>query len=85
MMNGVRLNLSVRATGRDSVLGRMLDDIKDDGALVDELYLKTLSREPTTAERSTALAYCKETKNRSVVYEDMLWALLNSSEFSHRR
>jgi hypothetical protein len=85
MMNGVRLNLAVRATGRDSVLGRMLDQIKDDGALVDELYLRTLSREPTNAERTTALAYCSESKNRPAVFEDLLWALLNSSEFSHRR
>jgi hypothetical protein len=85
MMNGVRLNLAVRATGRDSVLGRLLEETKDDGALVDELYLRTLSREPTSSERSTVLAYCKETKNRSAVFEDLLWALLNSSEFSHRR
>ena len=85
MMNGVRINLAVRAVGRDTVLGRLLDQIKDDGALVEELYLKTLSREPTKAELDTALAYCKETKNRPAVFEDLLWALLNSSEFSHRR
>ena len=84
-MNGVRLNLAVRAIGRESMLGRQMDDIKDNGALVEELYLRTLSREPTETELNTALAYCKETKNRPVVFEDLLWALLNSSEFSHRR
>jgi hypothetical protein len=85
MMNGVRLNLAVRAEGHETVLGRLLDEIKDNGALAEELYLRTLSREPTDAELRTALAYCKDTKNRSAAFEDLLWALLNSSEFSHRR
>ncbi len=85
MMNGVRLNLAVRAMGHETMLGRLLDQNKDDGALVEELYLRTLSREPTDAELNSALVYCKDTKNRSVVFEDLLWALLNSSEFSHRR
>jgi hypothetical protein len=85
MMNGVRLNLAVRAAGSETLLGRLFDQIKDDGPLVEELYLRTLSREPTDAELKTTLAYCKETKNRSAVFEDLFWALLNSSEFSHRR
>jgi hypothetical protein len=85
MMNGVRLNLAVRAIGHETMLGRLLDETKDNGALTEELYLRTLSREPSKAELDTTLAYCKETKNRTAVFEDLLWALLNSSEFSHRR
>src|SRR6185312_8783804 len=54
LMNGVRLNLAVRAIGHETMLGRQLDEIKDNGALVDELYLRTLSREPTKAERDSA-------------------------------
>ena len=50
MMNGVRLNLAVRAIGHETMLGRLLDEIKDNGALVEELYLRTLSREPTEDE-----------------------------------
>jgi hypothetical protein len=85
MMNGVRINLAVRAMGRETVLGRLLDDIKDDGPLVDELYLRTLSREPSKDEQEAALKFCQSTKNRPAVFEDLFWALLNSSEFSHRR
>lgn len=85
MMNGVRLNLAVRAVGQETVVGRLLDQIKDDGDLIEELYLRTLSREPTDTERNSALSYCKEAKDRPAVFEDLLWALLNSSEFSHRR
>jgi len=85
LMNGVRINLAVRATGQDSMLGRLLAAYDDNKVVVEELYLRTLSRQPTDQETNTALAYCKDTKNRAAVFEDLLWALVNSSEFSHRR
>ena len=50
MMNGVRINLAVRAIDDETVLGRLLEEIDDNEALVDELYLRTLSREPTDEE-----------------------------------
>lgn len=85
MMNGVRINVAVRAVKEDTMLGRLLADTKDNSAVVDELYLRTLSRDPTEKERAAALAFCKDTKNHAAVFEDLLWALVNSSEFSHRR
>jgi len=85
MMNGPRLNLDIRAVDRDTVLGRLLEDIPDDELLVEELYLRTLTREPTDEERKTARKFCQTSKNRTAVFEDLFWALLNSSEFSHRR
>jgi len=85
MMNGARLNLEIRALDRDTVLGRLLDDIPNDKQLVEELYLRTLSREPTDDELKTALRFCRASKKRDAVFEDLFWALLNSSEFSHRR
>jgi hypothetical protein len=85
MMNGPRLNLDIRAVGRDTVLGRLLEDTPDNEQLVDELYLRTLSREPTDEERTTAMKFCTSSKDRAAVFEDLFWALLNSSEFSHRR
>jgi hypothetical protein len=85
MMNGVRINLAVRAIESDTVLGRLLDEINDDKALVDELYLRTLSREPTDEELQIAMEFREFTRNRPAAFEDLFWALLNSSEFSHRR
>ena len=86
MMNGVRINLAVRAVGRETVLGRLLDEIDDNEALVEELYLRTLSREPTDEELNTALEFCRRQRRTApAVFEDLFWALLNSSEFSHRR
>jgi hypothetical protein len=85
MMNGPRVNLAVRATGRESVLGRLLDEIEDSKSLVEELYLRTLSREPTDNELKLAVKSVRSTGNRQAAFEDLFWALLNSSEFSHRR
>ncbi len=85
MMNGVRLNLAVRAIDHETVLGRLLEDIQDDESLIAELYLRTLSREPTNDELQTAVEFCRTTNNRQAVFEDLFWALLNSSEFAHRR
>ncbi|HEY3395810.1 MAG TPA: DUF1549 domain-containing protein [Lacipirellulaceae bacterium] len=85
MMNGVRINLAVRAVGQDTILGRLLDEIKDNKSLVEELYLRTLSRQPTEDEMKTAIGFVRSTRNRQAAFEDLFWALLNSSEFSHRR
>ncbi len=85
MMNGPRLNLAIRAIDRETVLGRQLENTPSDELLVQELYLRTLSREPTKDELKTALGFCKTSENRAAVFEDLFWALLNSSEFSHRR
>jgi hypothetical protein len=85
MMNGMRINLAVRAVGRDTVLGRLLDEIEDNKSLVEELYLRTLSRQPTEDEMKTAIEFVRSTRNRPAAFEDLFWALLNSSEFSHRR
>lgn len=85
MMNGSRLNTAVRAIDRQTVLGRLLAEIEDDESLTQELYLRTLSREPTDDELTLALDYCRSTNSRSAALEDLFWALLNSAEFAHRR
>ncbi len=84
MMNGPRINQAVRA-GDAAILGRLLEEIDQDEPLIEELYLRTLSRQPTADELATALEFCQTTRNRTAVFEDLFWALLNSSEFSHRR
>jgi hypothetical protein len=85
MMNAPRVNLAIRAIGSETVLGRLMAETPSDPLLVDELYLRTLSREPTNDERKTALKFVRSSKNRAAVFEDLFWTLLNSSEFSHRR
>jgi hypothetical protein len=85
MMNSPIINSQINTTRRTAGLGRMLGEIKDDSALVSELYLKTLAREPTQSEIQTCLVYMKEVGSRSEAFEDILWSLINSAEFTHRR
>lgn len=51
------------------------------GAL-ERLYLATLSRRPTPAELNDLTAYVQMSSSPMTAYSDILWALLNSSEFT---
>ena len=48
---------------------------------VEELYLATLARRPTEAEKTRSLAHLASQKDLSRGLEDLLWALINSKEF----
>ncbi len=50
-------------------------------AVIEELYLTTLSRYPTDAERQTILATPIDAKQRREKIEDLLWVLMNTKEF----
>jgi hypothetical protein len=64
-------------------VARLVKPGKPDAAVVDELFLATFSRFPTDAERAKMLAHfaARGTGQRQAVAEDLLHALLNSSEF----
>ncbi|MFM9965761.1 MAG: DUF1549 domain-containing protein [Planctomycetaceae bacterium] len=49
--------------------------------LLDELYLGSLSRLPSSDERLTATKYLDEESDKRQAAEDLLWTLLNSKEF----
>lgn len=49
--------------------------------LIEKLYLTTLSRRPTMAESEKLVNYVKKQGEARTAYSDVLWALLNSSEF----
>jgi len=83
MMNAPNFNAAMRGTGR-TMLARLLGEIKDDKGLVQELYLKTLAREPSQSEVTTCLLFVKQVGNRTEAFEDILWGLVNSTEFLHR-
>jgi hypothetical protein len=52
----------------------------DDTGVVEGLFLATLSRLPTTAERE-AVATSLVGADRKAAFTDLFWALLNSKEF----
>jgi hypothetical protein len=67
------------------MLAGLLSEIDDNEELLVDLYLRTLSRQPTADELARGLAYLDEVGDRKEAVEDMAWALMNSAEFRHRR
>ena len=64
---------------KDSRVQRLLDTVQDNGKIVDELFLATLSREPTPEERAVAITVLD--RNRVEGAQNVQWALLNLVEF----
>lgn len=83
LMNSSMIENAISARRRGG-LGKLLREVKDDETLVNELYLKTLARQPSKQESATCLKYVKQVGNRSEAFEDVLWSLINSTEFLHR-
>jgi hypothetical protein len=59
----------------------LLDCELADNELLDELFLRTLSRLPSDEERRAAIEAVGAAENRRQAFEDVLWALVNSQEF----
>ena len=53
---------------------------KDDASAIDSIFLCTLNRLPTAAQKSRFLSRFKQANNRSEAIEDLFWVLLNTSE-----
>ena len=84
MMNSPNVNTAIN--GRfGTELSRILTTIKSDDGVIEELYLRTLGREPTQAEKGTCKTYLKEVNNRAEAFEDIQWSLINSTEFLYRQ
>lgn len=65
----------------------MLDKLLEHGGtlarVIERLYLATLSRQPHVAEQERTLAHVqRHADNVRQAYADILWALLNTSEFT---
>jgi hypothetical protein len=68
----------------------MLAEIPENRDAVTELYLRVLARQPSLSEQQTAINYIRSVSEssrdgRGEAFEDLLWTLLNSTEFLHRR
>jgi Protein of unknown function (DUF1549)/Protein of unknown function (DUF1553) len=84
MMNNPQINQKIQAKG-ESVLGKILAANASDDDALKAVYLRTLSRQPTEREVSRCKAFIATVGNRAEAYEDILWTLVNSTEFQTRR
>ena len=67
-------------------LNRTLAKDKNDDAVLEALFLRTLARKPSAAEGAAVKRLLAERDaSREGVYHDLFWALLNSKEFLFNR
>jgi hypothetical protein len=58
---------------------------RNDDELVKQTYLRVLAREPSETESKRARDFIKKINNRTEATEDLIWALVNSAEFTTKR
>lgn len=80
LQNGQLVEQAVKMR-RGRALGAVLAELEDPGAKVDALVRRTYAREPTDAERERVLAVVGDRSDDPSAYEDVLAALVLSSEF----
>jgi hypothetical protein len=84
LMNNRDINRRMQALGIGPV-GDLLKQHPRDAEAVRTLYYKALSRKPTDQEVSKSVTYIHKVGKREEAFEDLLWALINSTEFQTKR
>lgn len=79
LINGPLTNALLRAGPESPLLKRVIALPADQR--LESLYLRVLSRPPSPAERKALSEGVRSSEDELVRYQDVLWALLNSSEF----
>jgi Protein of unknown function (DUF1549)/Protein of unknown function (DUF1553) len=84
LMNGPVISREVQAKP-GTMLGQLLMAYPENRAVLDVLYLRALGRKPSANEVSTCSKYLQHVGDRREAFEDILWALINTTEFLSRR
>jgi Protein of unknown function (DUF1549)/Protein of unknown function (DUF1553) len=80
MLNNTLVTNRVKKATASSTVAKVLGATTDPASIADQIYLATLSRYPTAAEKSMAINYLKS-GNLQQHTEDLQYALLNELEF----
>lgn len=81
MMNGSLIETAI-ATSRGTLMDRVLNETGNQKRRVETLYLATLGRLPSAAELRLAQSLARRHRGQPVAFQNLLWALLNTAEFS---
>ena len=84
LMNAPQVQNRVKAA-RGTLLADLLASSPDDRSTLDALYLRVLARRPTREEVAVCDGYLRRVGDRREAFEDILWSLINSTEFISRR
>jgi hypothetical protein len=85
LMNNPNVNAGINGTTTRTALGKLLAEERDDETVAVELYLRCLAREPNDKELAVCLEHVKKSGDRVTAFEDVLWSIINSTEFLHRQ
>tara|TARA_Y100000588_G_C14265808_1_gene929803 strand:+ start:1006 stop:3774 length:2769 start_codon:yes stop_codon:yes gene_type:complete len=78
LLNGDTVNSKIKS---GNVLGKLADKGLSPDQMINELYVRCVSRLPTDKEKQTIKAILDTEKDKTSVLEDVFWSLLNSREF----
>jgi hypothetical protein len=81
LMNNPQINGRLNARNPNTILGKLLKAHGSDKDAIEAFYLRALARRPTEAELGRCLSYLQQVNNRAEAFEDIMWALVNSTEF----
>ena len=85
VMNSRLISRAINGRRGSGRLAEILRSHRDNRTALDELYLQTLSRSPTDRELRTCLQHIRVVGDRIEAFEDLQWALINSTEFLYRQ
>ena len=86
LMNNDQLQAQVNAKpDSNTALSKLLAAEPDNAKAVTNLFQLVLARKPTDTESKIALEHISTQANRGEAFEDLLWSLLNSAEFTTKR
>jgi hypothetical protein len=75
-------DLLKKMTNANNRVARLIKDKnRTDEAVLDELFLATLTRHPRPDEVATFQAHRSTTRDRTSAFTDVVWALINTREF----
>lgn len=64
-----------------NLIGKLLKDKKTPEEILNEIYVRCLSRLPSADEKTKVLALVNAEKDKKLVLEDAFWAVLNTREY----
>ena len=84
LMNGPLIARQTQARA-GTMLGELISTAPSERAAVDALYMKVLARHPNPKEMTVCTHHLNALGNPQEAFEDILWSLINSTEFVSRR
>ena len=86
MMNNKQLHAQINAKpDSGTMLSKLLQIEKDDRNAVVKLFKLVLARKPSARESTIATDHIRSVNDRPAAFEDLLWSLINTTEFTSKR